>query len=56
MTKRESGGFGSTGITVIKKMKVSDQPEEDDLVVTAKEGIISVNDDVILHEKVDIKN
>ena len=58
MTKRESGGFGSTGITVIKKMKVSEdeQPEDDDLAVTAEEGIISVNDEVILHEKVDNKN
>ena len=37
-------------------MKVSEQPEEDDLVVTAKEGTISVNDEVILHEKVDNKN
>ena len=56
VTKRGSGGFRSTGITVIKKMKVSEQPEEDDLVVTAKEGTISVNDEVILHEKVDNKN
>ena len=55
-TKRGSGGFGSTGITVIKKMKVSEQPEEDDLAVTVEEGIISVNDEVILHEKVDNKN
>ena len=57
-TKRGSGGFGSTGITIIKRMKVSEdeQPEEDDLAVTAEEGIIRVNDDVILHEKVDNKN
>ena len=55
-TKRGSGGFGSTDITVIKKMKVSEQPEEGDLVVTAKVGTISVNDEVILHEKVDNKN
>ena len=58
VTKRGSGGFCSTGITVIKKMKVSEdeQPEDDDLVVTAEEGIISVNDEVILHEKIDSKN
>ena len=56
VTKRGSGGFRSTGITVIKKMKVSEQPEEDDLAVTVEEGIISVNDEVILHEKVDNKN
>ena len=37
-------------------MKVSEQPEEDDLAVTVEEGIISVNDEVILHEKVDNKN
>ena len=57
-TKRGSGGFGSTGITIIKRMKVSEdeQPEEDDLAVTAEEGIIRVNDDVILHEKVGNKN
>ena len=57
-TKRGSGGFGSTGITIIKRMKVSEdeQPEEDDLAVTAEEGIIRVNDEVILHEKVDNKN
>ena len=58
MTKRGSGGFRSTGITVIKKMKVSEdeQPEDDDLAVTVEEVIISVNVEVILHEKVDNKN
>ena len=57
VTERGSG-FGSTGITVIKKMKVSEdeQAEDDDLAVTAEEGIITVNDEVILHEKVDNKN
>ena len=55
-TKRGRGGLGSTGITVIKKMKVSEQPEEDDLAVTVDEGIISVNNEVILNEKVDNKN
>ena len=58
VTKRGSGGFRSTGITVIKKMKMSEneQPEDNDLAVTVEEGIISVNDEVILHEKVDNKN
>ena len=58
VTKRGSGSFHSTDITVIKKIKVSEdeQPEDDDLAVTAEEGIISVNDEVILHEKVDNKN
>ena len=53
-----SGGFGSAGITVIKKMKVSEdeQAEDDDLAVTAEECIITVNDEVILHEKVNKKN
>ena len=55
-TKRGSGGLGSTGITVIKKMKVSEQPEEDDLAITTEEGMISINDEVLLHEKVDNKN
>ena len=58
VTKRVSGGFGQTGITVIKKMKVSEdeQAEDDDLAVTAEEGIITVNDEVILHEKINNKN
>ena len=57
-TKKGSGGSGLTGITVIKKMKESEdkQPEDDDLAVIAEEGIISVNDEVILHEKIDNKN
>ena len=37
-------------------MKVTEQFDEDDLAVTAKEGMISVNDEVILHEKVDNKH
>ena len=48
-----SGGFGSIGITVIKKMKLS---EDEDLAITAKEGVISVSDEVILHEKTDNEN
>ena len=47
-----------TGITVIKKMKLSEdeQAEDEDLAITAEEGVISVNDEVILHEKIDNKN
>ena len=54
-TKRGSGGFGSTGIAVIKKMKLSEdgQAEDDDLAITAEEDVISVNDKVILHEKIE---
>ena len=37
-------------------MKVTEQFEGDDLAVTAEEGMISVNDEVILHEKVDNKH
>ena len=38
------------------KVLEDEQPEDDDLAVTAGKGIISVNDEVILHEKVDNKN
>ena len=31
VTKRDSGGFGSTGLTVIKKMKVSEEEEQQDV-------------------------
>lgn len=56
MIKRESGGFGLTGTTVIKKMKVNEKFQDDSLAIIAEEGVISVNDEVILHEKVDNKN
>ena len=54
-TKRGSGGFGSTGIAAIKKMKLSEdgQAEDDDLAITAEEGVISVNDKVILNEMIE---
>ena len=51
-TKRGSGGFGCTGITVIKKIKLSSEEKEDDLEITAKENVISVNDKVILREQI----
>ena len=54
--KRESGGFGLTGTTVIKKMKVNETFQDDSLAIIAEEGVISVNDEVILHEKVDNRN
>ena len=54
--KRESGGFGLTGTTVIKKMKVNETFQDDSLAIIAEEGVISVNDEVILHEKVDNEN
>ena len=69
VTKRDSGGFSSTGLTVIKKMKVSEDEEQqdvkesesnkddddDDLEITADERFISMNDKVIFREKVEKK-
>ena len=55
VTKRGSGGFGSTGITVIKKIKLPEEEKKDDLKITAKENVISVNDKVILREKIEKK-
>ena len=46
-TKRGEGGFGSTGTSVIKKLKI-----EDDLEITSEEAIMEVNDKIILVEKV----
>ena len=46
-TKRGEGGFGSTGISVIKKSKI-----EDDLEITSEEAIMEVNDKITLVEKV----
>ena len=40
----------------LKKEFEDKQPEDNDLAVTAEEGIISVNDEAILHEKIDNKN
>ena len=55
VTKRGSGGFCSTGITVIKKIKLPEEEKKDDLKITAKENVISVNDKVILREKIEKK-
>ena len=38
------------------KVLEDEQPEDNYLAKTAEEGIISVNDEVILHEKVDNRN
>ena len=46
-TKRGEGGFGSTGISVIKKSKIGD-----DLEITSEEAIMEVNDKITLVEKV----
>ena len=57
-TKRGDGGFGSTGFTVIKKMKANEEilesePEtKTDVEMTSEEAIISVNDKVIIEVKI----
>ena len=53
-TERQQGGFGSTGKTVIKKLKLDDTKEEteEELSITCEEGIIvKDNNEIILHEK-----
>ena len=52
-TERQEGGFGSTGKTVIKKLKLTDV-EEEELHITCEEGTIKKddNDEIILHEKI----
>ena len=54
-TERQEGGFGSTGKTVIKKLKLSDV-EEEELSITCEEGTIKKddNDEIILHEKISL--
>ena len=46
-TKQGEGGFGSTGISVIKKSKI-----EDELEITSEEAIMEVNNKITLVEKV----
>ena len=50
ITERQEGGFGSTGKTVIKKMRFE---EEEDLEIKSEEAILTENDKVILHEKIE---
>ena len=50
-TERQQGGFGSTGKTVIKKLKL-DEVKEEDLAITCEEGIIEKDQETILHEKI----
>ena len=51
-TERQQGGFGSTGKTVIKKLKLDEVKEEEDLAITCEEGIIEKDQETILHEKI----
>ena len=48
LTERNEGGFGSTGKAVIKKMRFEEDPE-----ITNEEAILTENDKVIVHEKVE---
>ena len=49
-TERQEGGFGSTGKTVIKKLKLD---RDDDVTITCEEGIIKKDNQIVLHEKVE---
>ena len=55
-TKRGNGGFGSTGVIVIKKMKLIEEiPEsepETDVEIISEEAIMSVDNKVIIKEKI----
>ena len=52
-TARGKSGFGSTGKTVIKKIKFNEEEEEEgDNFISSEEGIIEEKDEVILHEKI----
>ena len=54
-TERQKGGFGSTGKTIIKKLKLDNIEEtvscDEQLSITCEEGIIKKNNETILHEK-----
>ena len=60
-TERQEGGFGSTGKTVIKKIRLepeSEKPESDqatvELAIKSEEAILIENDDkLIIHQKID---
>ena len=56
-TKRGNGGFGSTGITVIKKMRQNEEeePEKTDTEITSEEAIMPTDKKVIIKEKVTIE-
>ena len=59
-TERQEGGFGSTGKTVIKKIRLepeSEKPESDqatvELEIKSEEAILTENDDkLIIHQKI----
>ena len=69
-TKKGNNGFGSTGVTIIKKFKKdNDNHENDDKAtsenqqfivnsednqVTSEEAIMTLNNDVVVHESIKI--
>ena len=63
-TKRGNDGFGSTGVTVIKKFKKDDDKttsenqqvivNSEDNLVTSEEAIMTVNNEVVVHESITI--
>lgn len=50
-TDRQEDGFGSSGKTVIKKMKFDSDQEE--IKIKCEEAILVENDKLVLHEKID---
>ena len=69
-TKKGNDGFGSTGVTIIKKFKKDDDNDEnddkttsenqqfiansEDNQVTSEEAIMALNNDVVVHESIKI--
>ena len=57
-TERQEGGFGSTGKTVIKKIKLDRESDEDvpscneELAIICEEGTIKKDNEILLHEKI----
>ena len=57
-TERQEGGFGSTGKTVIKKIKLDRESDEDvtscneELSIICEEGTIKKDNKILLHEKI----
>ena len=57
-TERQEGGFGSTGKTVIKKIKLDRESDEDvtsrneELSIICEEGTIKKDNEILLHEKI----
>ena len=52
-TERQEGGFGSTGKTVIKKIRLEPESDQEILeaTITSEEAILMENKKVIIHEK-----